>query len=379
VRPSRFNFSGFLFVLGAVAVTCPLALARPYVKAVYSLPLTLDPIKMNDTASLLVGNLIYDGLLRFSPTLKLEGALAESWSTSNDGKTLTFVLRPDARFHDGEVIQAKDVVFSLRRAVSPESEVRKYFDCIEGKAGEGITAKDSRTVMIRLTHPFPPFLSVLAGATAKVLPSSLASTSTFFEHPVGSGAFAFGRKTSTPQKEVILSAFSDYYRGKPNIAEIALRELDEAAATKSAISGEIDDLANWPLSSENEVFQHGRNVSSPVAATWIIGLNVRKAPFRSEKMRRLFRHDVNAEAFRKKFYPDAAPAQGYVPPGLPGFALGALVELPMAKSPTKEKVTVAIPKELARSEEMRIFLELNLRERGWNAEVRTMGWADLMA
>jgi ABC-type transport system substrate-binding protein len=60
-----------------------------YTKAVYSLPLTLDPILMNDTASLVASNLIYDGLLRFSPTLKIEGALAESWSTSSDGMTLT--------------------------------------------------------------------------------------------------------------------------------------------------------------------------------------------------------------------------------------------------------------------------------------------------
>lgn len=47
-----------------------------YVKAIYSIPLSLDPIKMNDTASLAVGNLLYDGLLKFSPTLKIESALA---------------------------------------------------------------------------------------------------------------------------------------------------------------------------------------------------------------------------------------------------------------------------------------------------------------
>ena len=71
-----------------------------YVKAVYSIPLSLDPIKMNDTASLAVGNLLYDGLLKFSPTLKIEGALAESWSTSKDGKILTFKLRKNIFFHE---------------------------------------------------------------------------------------------------------------------------------------------------------------------------------------------------------------------------------------------------------------------------------------
>lgn len=65
---------GFLILAPAFAQNA----APTYVKAIYSLPLSLDPIKMNDTASLAVGNLIYDGLLKFSPSLKIEGALAES-------------------------------------------------------------------------------------------------------------------------------------------------------------------------------------------------------------------------------------------------------------------------------------------------------------
>jgi hypothetical protein len=44
----------------------PLAdMGTTYVKAVYSLPVTLDPIEMNDTASLLFSELAYDGLVRF--------------------------------------------------------------------------------------------------------------------------------------------------------------------------------------------------------------------------------------------------------------------------------------------------------------------------
>lgn len=87
---------------------------------------------MNDGASLVVGNLIYDDLLKFSPTLKLESAIAESWSTSKDGKILTFKLRENAKFHDGTQIKAQDVVASFMRVLSPESKVRKYFDCILG-------------------------------------------------------------------------------------------------------------------------------------------------------------------------------------------------------------------------------------------------------
>ena len=71
----------FILVLGLsvsrqVAATQNSASRKIYIKAVYSLPLSLDPVQLNDTASLVAGNLLYDGLLRFSPTLKIEGAIA---------------------------------------------------------------------------------------------------------------------------------------------------------------------------------------------------------------------------------------------------------------------------------------------------------------
>lgn len=159
-----------LIVLGFLILTPAFAqnVAPAYVKAIYSLPLSLDPIKMNDTASLAVGNLIYDGLLKFSPSLKIEGALAESWSTSKDGKTLTFKLNKNIFFHNGDAITAYDAEASLKRALSSESTVRKFYDSIKE-----IRALNDRTLEIELNYPFPPFLSVLAGATAKVLPKSM--------------------------------------------------------------------------------------------------------------------------------------------------------------------------------------------------------------
>lgn len=57
------------------------------------------------------GNVVYD-------YNKLIPALAESWSQSTDGKTLTFKLRKNATFHDGAPVTAEDVKWSLDRAVS---------------------------------------------------------------------------------------------------------------------------------------------------------------------------------------------------------------------------------------------------------------------
>jgi oligopeptide transport system substrate-binding protein len=341
-----------------------------YVKSLFSLPLTLDPVQMNDGASLVVGNLIYDGLLKFSPTLKLESAIAESWSTSKDGKTLTFKIRENAKFHDGTKIKAEDVVASLMRALSPESKVRKYFDCILGadeKSGAaggsliGLTALNEHTLQIILKYSFPPFLSVLAGATAKILPKKYLSNPEFFKNPIGSGAFKY----------------SGLNIEKKEMSVVAFPESSEVDAISAATSGEIHDLANWPLTSSDKVFLSGKKFSSPVASTWIIGINTTKKPFNDLNTRQMFKASVNTEGFRLKFYPDALSASGYIPHGLPGSQVKFNLGIKVIKPP-QNKISIVIPNELASAQEMKLSLESDLRKKGWNVEVVVMPWDKLI-
>lgn len=352
------------FAQGATAQTS-------YVKSFYSLPLTLDPIKMTDTASLAVGNLIYDGLLKFSPKLEIRPALAESWSTSSDGKTITFKIRHNAIFQDGSSVTADDVKFSLERALSPDSKVRTLYDSITK-----IEAVNKSTVVIHLNHPFPPFLSVLAGATAKILPKNLITQKDFFTHPIGSGAFRYNERLAE-QKRIVLEAFDGYYSGTPKIKEMILEEHSEAEALQLAKAGRVHDLANWPLTVSNEVFFYGNKVTTPVAATWMIGLNTTKAPFNKVAVRKVFKSLINSEEFRKRFYPDAIPAVGYVPFGLSGYGVVSNAVIPNV-APPKEKVTLVIPAELEHAQEMKAFFEKPLRNMGWNFEVKVIAWDKLM-
>lgn len=342
-----------------------------YVKAIYSLPLSLDPIKMNDTASLAVGNLIYDGLLKFSPSLKIEGALAESWATSSDGKVLTFKLKKNIFFHSGEPITAMDAEASLKRALSIESTVRKFYDSIES-----VRAIDEKTLEVVLSYPFPPFLSVLAGATAKVLPREKLNDPNFFNSPVGSGPFKFSALDKS-KKEIILDAFDQYYAGKPKIKSMVLKETTEEDALKLARSGVIHDLANWPLTETNSIFSDGQKLSSPVASTWIIGINTLKAPFDRLKIRQKFKVSFPVDKFRDGFYPDSVKANGYVPNGLPGSQVKFELDVKDVR-PSKNKIIIAVPKELALAAEMKTMIETSMRAKGWNIEVTLMAWNQLM-
>ena len=54
--------------------------------------------------------------------LAIVGDLAETWEVSPDGRTTTFRLNPNAKFHNGRTVTANDVKWSIERATSPETE-----------------------------------------------------------------------------------------------------------------------------------------------------------------------------------------------------------------------------------------------------------------
>ncbi len=381
-----FSLGGCLSVNKEVDLVASVDKTARYIKAVYSLPVTLDPAQMNDTASLVASGLLYDGLLTFGPDLDIRGALAESWSTSPDGKMLTFKLRPNGRFHDGTPVTAQDAVASLRRLLAKESKVRSFYECIDDVhvSGEG-------ELKVTLKQPFPPILSILAGGTAKILPAARRTLGPeYFRAPVGSGPFQWGRieKTAGGQ-DLILRRFEQYAGAKPKVAEIVLRAVPEAQALKQARAGKLHDLANWPLAGTEEVFSVGQHIGIPVAATWIIGLNARKAPFNRLAVRKAFRAaladdaDDGVQAFRQKFYPDATRAYGYIPPGLAGYrkapeSMNSGSPGPIPSAPTQQTITIAFPEGLAHGPEMARFLETAFKKHGWRVRVKIMPWDVLM-
>ncbi|HEX2114840.1 MAG TPA: ABC transporter substrate-binding protein, partial [Alphaproteobacteria bacterium] len=100
--------------------------------------LTLDPHGALVARTQMVQGWIYEGLVRFDREMRVRPALAESYArTAPD--TWRFRLRA-ARFHDGTMMTADDVVFSVQRALSPRSAVRVLFTSVkEARKGDDST------------------------------------------------------------------------------------------------------------------------------------------------------------------------------------------------------------------------------------------------
>src|SRR5215472_10973456 len=125
---------------------------------------TLDPTQVHQPSvdESLVRNL-FDGLYRFENNLEEVPDLATAMpEVSADRKTWTFHLRPDARFGNGDLVTADDVIFSWSRAAQPHSADSVPFAPVVGydlvQAGKekrlsGLSAPDQKTVVAKLSEP----------------------------------------------------------------------------------------------------------------------------------------------------------------------------------------------------------------------------------
>lgn len=187
-------------------------------------------------------------LLRYDDALQPEPWLAESWTVADDGSTLTFRLRGDVLWHDGERLDAHDVAFTYLRASDPATGFPNaaYWDYYE--AGDaGVEVVDSLTVTFRL-RPHADFLD--PWRTVAIMPEHLlgdVAPADLGQHPygtcpVGSGPFVF--ESYRPQESWTFRAnpaFSPSLGGRPFLDRYVYRVIPEQNTLLNELrSGGID-------------------------------------------------------------------------------------------------------------------------------------------
>ena len=84
-------------------------------------PETLDPAVSSGQPEAHIYMALFEGLVEYDPkSLNAIPAIAERWDINNDSSEFVFHLRKNARWSNGEPIDANDFVYSIRRAISPE-------------------------------------------------------------------------------------------------------------------------------------------------------------------------------------------------------------------------------------------------------------------
>src|SRR6266478_1726924 len=181
---------------------------------------------------------IHDALVRPYPRQKMGPSLAESWEESEDGLTYQFKLRPGLKFHNGDPVTTEDVKFSFERYQGTGAQTLK--DHVRE-----VEIVDPRVVRFHLKEPWPDFMTfygTTATAAGIVVPRKYMTEvgdDGFKKHPIGAGPYKF--VSTQPGVEVVLEAFTGYWRRVPNVKTLVMRSVPEATTRALMLkTGEAD-------------------------------------------------------------------------------------------------------------------------------------------
>lgn len=208
----------------------------------------LDPAKVNlgIVAGELVSNL-FSSLVQFDETLGLIPDLAENWTVSEDGLVYTFTLRDGLTFHNGDPLQAADIVYTYERTIDPD-----FASPHANKLAlvESVDTPDDLTVAFTLSAPFAPFMAVAAsrgpGRALTPIPQRAyeeLGEEQYDQTPVGCGPFALVPETADLSSGFELVAFENWYAGRPHLDGINVTIIAEPSSRISALeAGDVDML-----------------------------------------------------------------------------------------------------------------------------------------
>ncbi len=296
---------------------------------------SLDPARPGDLQTTPVLGLVFGGLVRLDENLEVVPDGAQDWKLSADGMVYTFTLREGLAFADGTPVTASDFVFSINRALSPETasfgaptqlgHILGAQDVLAGTSdfAYGVRALNPQTLEIRLDAPLAYFLTQLVYSYTFVVPRALVESGTDWEQRAyGIGPY---RVAEWKRGEYLrLTANENYWAGKPSIPTILLPfNPDSERAFQSYLAGELDIVGNQqsPLPPQRLAQAKGLPgfASTPSLSTRFVSFNNHRAPFDNAEVRRAFALAVDKRALVTKLLPDAAtPADRILPPGLLG-------------------------------------------------------------
>ncbi len=233
-------------------------------------------------------DLLYSGLVRLDPQLRPEPDLATEWETSPDGRVLTFTLRTDVTWHDGEPFDGEDVLFTLERMRSlPFTQTALLANL---RYINAVSVPLSNTVVFSLTERYAPLISEMA---LPILPSHALEgrdlgTLNFWDAPVGTGPFLFENRI--PGQSVVLSRHAGYHHGEPLLERVAFVGASDTEVTLEALQAENLLLAELPWSAARGISETVTTVRTgyyPENGFYFLGFNLREGrPFADVRVRR---------------------------------------------------------------------------------------------
>jgi len=256
----------------------------------------LNPVLASDSSSGDIDGLVFNGLVKYNKDLVLTGDLAEKWTVSDDKLEITFHLRKDVRWHDGEPFDAGDVVFTYNAITS--SSTRTPYSSRYNRVNR-VYAPDPYTVKVVYSKPYSPALESWGMG---IIPEHIyrgtdINTNPYNRSPVGTGPYRFvSWKTDD---RIVQSANTDYFAGEPSIKRVIYRIIpDYSVQFMELKKGTIDWMNPTPDQWENEVshdefLEEFNRYRYPSFAYTYMAFNLTSSLFKDVRVRRAISYAVD--------------------------------------------------------------------------------------
>ena len=210
------------------------------IMSVGATPRHLNPAVQSGIDTGAPGAQLFATPLRFDENWNPQPYLAESWSISDDGLSVTLNLVKGATFHDGKPITSKDVAFSIK-TIKAHHPFKTMFGAVKR-----VDTPNSHTAVIRLSKPHPALLLALSSQLGAVIPEHIYGDGQDpkthprnSENVVGSGPFKLVEFVR--DQHIILERNENFFlEGKPYLDKIVMRIIkDPSARSLGRENGEI--------------------------------------------------------------------------------------------------------------------------------------------
>jgi peptide/nickel transport system substrate-binding protein len=277
-----------------------------------SSPNNLDLRQGTDAQSERVGALIYDALVRKDDHYNLQPWLATSWERP-DPLTWIFHLRTGVHFHDGKLMTADDVAWSI---VSMTNGA-----LITAKGGafadvSGVTVRDPLTVVVQTKQPSSSLLFNLSDGLFGVVERGAGRDEGL--HPLGTGPFRF--ISQVQDKEVVVERNANYWAGAPKIARVLFEIVPDNITTALELKKGSDDVESNAITLDEvhalEGLPNVRVESGPGSAVMYANFNVNDPVLRDVRVRQAISCALDKSALINALWRGhALPAETLLPVG----------------------------------------------------------------
>lgn len=336
-------------------------------------PPSLDPLKATDNVSGLILRHVMEGLTRMGEDGKPKPAVAEKWDINEDATKITFHLRKDAKWSNGDPVKAEDFEYAWKRVLNPDNAADYAYQLFYLKNGEkyhagkakveevGVKAVDDQTLEVELEKPTPYFVSLTSFYTLMPVNKSTveknkkwaAEAKTY----VSNGPFTL--KTWKHDQKIELAKSKHYWDAKSvKLDQINLPFIaDDKTGYQQFKAGKIDETNMIPTDLTKTSLDKGEAETTPEAAHYYYKFNVDKKPFNNKKIRKAFALAIDRKLIVEQVVQGGQqPATGFVPWQMPDLAQN--------KEWVKTREDYLQP--TAEPEKAKKLLEEGMKEEGWD-------------